>query len=96
MANEDVVVKVGPFSITIPDGSFVEDDGEFEFEGVISGVAVKMEIEGLDMHAFRFEVEADGADLTGTANPLDIELSIGDDASTTNIRLEGELKFEAE
>lgn len=92
--NENVAVTVGSASVTIPAGSFGEDDGKFEFEGVINDADVRMEIEALDTNTFRFEAEAIGVDLTGTPNPVDIGLTIDDDTGTATVSLEGELKFE--
>ncbi len=91
--NEDVVLTVGSSSMTIPAGSFVKHKDKFEFKGVINGGEVKMKIEGIYTDTFKFKVEAKDLDLTGTANPLDIELSIGDDRGTANVRLEGTLSY---
>lgn len=93
---EEVKVIVGSSSLTIPSGSFVADASEFEFVGTIGDVNVKMEIEELHIDAFKFEVEAEGIDLTNTANPVRIDLSVGDDVGTADIRLEGGLQFEAD
>ena len=94
--SEDVVVTVGTSVVTIPAVSFTEDEpGSFEFEGPINGADVKMEIEQIFGVTFQFKVEAETIDLTDTANPVDVELVIGDDSGTTTVRLEGELQFEA-
>lgn len=90
--NEDVVVTLGTFSVTIP-GSFVEHKGKFQFEGAIDGSDVSMEIKDIGADSFGFVVAAVGVDLTGTANPFDIELSIGDDTGATNLRFDGKLTF---
>lgn len=94
--NEEVVVTVGAASVIIPAGSFEENSGKYEFEGVISDAEVKIEIEWLFTNAFTFKVEVEGVDLTGTTNPMDIDLTIGDDTGRAGVWLIGELKFEAE
>jgi hypothetical protein len=55
-----------------------------------------MKIEQIDADTFRFKVKAEGVDLTDTANPMDIGVTIGDDTGTATISLEGKLKFKAE
>ena len=93
---EGVLVTVGTSSVTIPAGSFVEDEGKFEFEGEINGADVEMEIEEINPGTFEFKIEAEGVDLTDTANPLDISLTIGDDTGAATVRMEGKLKFKAQ
>ncbi len=89
-------MTVGTSVLTILPGSFTEEEpGRFEFEGPINGADVKMEIDQIFGVTFQFKVEAETIDLTDTANPVDVELAIGDDGGTATVRLEGELKFEA-
>ncbi len=90
--NEDVTVNVGTSSIVIPSPYlFVEETaGKYKFEGKIDGVDVKMKIVGT-FDTFNFKIMAKGVDLTGTPNPVDVELIIGDDIGQSSIRLKGEL-----
>lgn len=75
----------------------VESEREFVFEGDVNGVDLEMEIKETDMGDFKFEVEGKDADLSGTTNPMDILLMIGNDTwRALNIRLEGELEFKGE
>lgn len=85
---ENVVVTVGTSIVTIPAGSFTEDDGKFVFKTEL----VEMELTGSG--PYRFKIEADGIDLSDTPNPLDISLVVGNDGGTATVRLAGELKFE--
>ena len=85
---EDVTLEIGSFSVTIPAGSFEEDDDEFEFEGVIDGVELEVTIEGHRGATFSVEASGEGADLAGTVNPVTVVLTIGDDR--------GEVVVEAE
>lgn len=84
--NEDVTFTLGPYTVTIPAGSFTldddDDDDEWEFEGVIDGVELEVEIEIEDDGTFEFEVEGEGADLTGIANPVEVMLTVGDDTGS--------------
>ena len=89
--SDDVTVKIGAFEITIPVGSFGEDDdGEFEFEGNIDGMEVEMEIELEDDGTFEFEIEVEGADLPELEEAPEVTLIIGDDKGTTTANAEHE------
>ncbi len=89
LLNESVTLKVGTFSTTIPAGSFeLDDDGTFEFEGVIGGVELEVEITPISGSSFDFESEGEGANLTGTINPVEIILIIGDDTGTASVNAE--------
>ncbi len=91
-----VVVTVGTATVTIPAGLFTEEDyGEFEFKGTIDGADVKMTIKEIYADTFKFKIRAKWVDLTDTANPTAIDLSIGNDFGTATIRLNGKLKFKA-
>ncbi len=82
---EDITLEVGTYATTIPAGSFEFDDESFEFEGVIAGVALGMSITPLGGNEFNFMVIGEGADLTGTFNPVTVSLRIKDDAGTASI-----------
>jgi len=86
-------VTVGTSSVTIPAGSFLDNNGEFEFEDIIGGVHVMMKIKEIHPDVFAFMVEAEVVDLTDTSNPVNIELIIGDDTGSTETRLKGVLMF---
>ena len=76
--DEDVVVTVGTSFLAIEDG-FVAVGSGFEFEGTVDGAQVKMKIKNTHADVFKFKVKARWVDLTGTANPVEIMLRIGDD-----------------
>jgi len=93
---DEVVVTAGTAIVTIPAGSFTEEDyGKFRFKGTIDGAHVKMEIKEVYGETFRFKIKAKWVDLTGTPNPQDWGLAIGNDSGTATIRLKGKLKFKA-
>ncbi len=84
--SEDVTIMVDSVSITIPGGIFEpDDDASFEFEGTIDGVELEVEITGVGDATFEFEIEAEGANLNGTVNPVEVALSIGDDGGTVSV-----------
>jgi len=86
---EDVKLRVGTFSITIPAGSFTQDGGgQFKFEGVIANVTLEVEIKDLGGGNVEFKAEGDVANLTGTVNPVTMALTIGDDVGTATITAE--------
>lgn len=99
---EDVSFQVGTFSTTIPAGSFhfkpakpgkhgkPGKPARFTFEGVINGVAVEVKITPLGANSFEFKTEGQGADLTGTANPVTLGLTIGDDGGSVMVTAEFE------
>ena len=81
---EPVTVRVGTFSTAIPPGSFaVNPIGHFVFHGVINGVRLIVAIVG--GNHFRINAVGQGANLTGTVNPLTVGLTIGNDCGTAVI-----------
>lgn len=86
---EEVSFQVGTFSTSIPAGAFKQDKkGRFKVEGVIDGVALEVVIQPLRGGSFEFKAEGEGADLTGTANPVAVALTIGDDSGSTTTTAE--------
>lgn len=99
---EDVAFQVGTFSTTIPAGSFKFRPAEpgkkgkpgkpdrWTFEGVIDGVELEAKITDLGGGSFEFKAEGEGADLTGTVNPVTVGLTIGNDGGSTMVEAEFE------
>jgi hypothetical protein len=87
---EDVNLQVGTFSTTIPAGSFFKQRGKgpFEFAGIINGVELKVVIHQVRHNHFHFTAHGEGANLTGTANPVTVGLTIGDDVGSTMVTAE--------
>jgi hypothetical protein len=79
---EDVKLQVGTFSTTIPAGSFREGWRGFEFEGFINGVKLEVVIHHVRGNRFLFTAKGEGANLTGTVNPVTVGLTIGDDGGS--------------
>jgi len=87
-SNEFVTLRVGAVSRTIPAGSFhAIREGKsrrvrFAFQGTIRGVALKADITRVSEDVFGIKVHAKGVDLTGTTNPVPVEIVIDDDRAT--------------
>jgi YVTN family beta-propeller protein len=94
---EPVTLQIGTFSTTIPPGSFKKhehegdedegegEDGSFTFHGVIDGVRLKALIKRTGTLRYAFFAKATGAELTGTKNPVQVTLTIGDDSGATSV-----------
>ena len=77
----------GAYSVAIPAGSFKKDgSGRFTFQGTINRVKLAASIRPLREGAFEFEVQTEGANLKGLANPVTVSLTIGDDGGISAVR----------
>jgi hypothetical protein len=82
LPNEAVSLEVGTYSRTIPSGSFSESKpGVFKSEELGLEVAFRVEESGDGSYTFTWEDSR--AELTGTVNPVDVTLIVGDDGGTT-------------
>ncbi len=84
---EPVKLQVGPFIATIAPGSFKRRwDRSYTFEGLISSARLEARIELRGGFRYAFHAEAKGANLSGTTNPVQVSLGIGDDAGLTSVK----------
>ena len=83
--SDPVTLQIGTFATTIPPGSFKKIGGSFIFVGVIEGVGLKAQIRPTATIRYAFEVEAKGASLAGTKNPVYVTLAIGGDSGATSV-----------
>jgi hypothetical protein len=84
---EAVSLQVGTFSTTIPARSFRKDaKGRFAFQGVINGVNIGAAILPVGRGRFEFGAAGTRADLTGTVQPVPVQLIIGNDSGSTTAR----------
>ena len=75
------------FSVTIPAASFKKDrSGRFAFQGTINRVRMIASIRPLRDGAFEFEIEGERVNLKGVANPVTVNLTIGDDSSSRSVK----------
>ncbi|HXW69934.1 MAG TPA: choice-of-anchor tandem repeat GloVer-containing protein [Methylocella sp.] len=84
---EDVTLAVGPYTATIPAGSFMgEGYGPFHFEGKINGSEVEITLEPNGTKRYEMHAAAEDVDLSGVKSPVPVTLTIGDDSGTIMIR----------
>jgi YVTN family beta-propeller protein len=84
---EPVKLQVGPFIATIPAGSFRQrKERSYTFQGVIDGVRLEAQIELMGGFRYAFHAEVKGANLSGTTNPVQVSLGIGNDAGLTSVK----------
>ena len=91
--DEQVELIVGVASIVIPAGSLSDDEGKFAFHDDVEGANVDLEIEMLETGRLSIKSEVAGVDLSGSSNPIDISVIIGNDFGTESLRLGGKLKY---
>ena len=83
---ENLTLKIGTFSVTIPPGSFkLNPDGTFAFQGVINGVSLQVQIVPLGNNIFTFKAQGTDVDLTGLTNPVTVVLTIGNNTGSTTV-----------
>jgi uncharacterized repeat protein (TIGR03803 family) len=83
---EPVTLQVGGFTAEIPPNSFTQSPlGTYSFLGTINGVDMEVVIQPIGGKQFAVEAAALNTNLTGTANPVTVKLSIGDDCGTTPV-----------
>jgi hypothetical protein len=84
---ETVSLKVGTYARSIPSGCFTQPQpGLFKCEEPGGLVEVVVQDRGNGAYAFNWEDK--GADATGTSNPVDVILVIGDDRGMTTAQAE--------
>jgi hypothetical protein len=83
---EPVTLQIGPFTTTIPAGSFNGRRSEFKFHGKIDGVHLHVEIEPRGAKRYALEAAARHASLTGTKSPAPVTVAIGDDTGSASVR----------
>ena len=78
--SETVHLRVGTFQESIPAGSFRPNGfGGFQFRGVRNGTSLIVVIQRLSGQRYAFNAVGWDANLTGTTNPVTIQLTVGDD-----------------
>jgi hypothetical protein len=83
---EPVTLQAGTSAIAIPRYSFSrQPDGSWTFAGVIGGVSLQAVITATGTLRYAFHVEATGANLTGSVNPVPVMLTIGDESGATSV-----------
>ncbi|MGH6847501.1 MAG: beta-propeller fold lactonase family protein [Methylocella sp.] len=85
-----VTFQIGTFAVTIPPGSFTGTTtgsafGPFFFAGTINGVSLHAAIAPTGANRFSFQAGSQDASLTGTANPVPVTLTIGNNSATASV-----------
>lgn len=93
---DNVSLQVGTFSMTIPAGSFKHDDRHYKFEGVINGVHVEAGIMSRGSNTYDLKVEAEHANMTGTVNPVTVQVTIGDNSGSTEVNAKIDVDHDGE
>jgi hypothetical protein len=84
--SESVTIGVGTGHWTIAAGSFRPNgSGGFVFQGFIGATGLGVVIQPLRDGSFGFGATGAHANLSGTANPVPVTLTIGDDAGSTSV-----------
>ena len=82
---EPVKFTVANFTATIPVGSFRKGRfGAYTYVGTIDKIWIEVSITPLGNNRFGFQATAYGANLAGIANPVTVELAIGNDSGKTS------------
>ncbi|MGH3578354.1 MAG: YncE family protein, partial [Mycobacterium sp.] len=84
--SQPVTLQAGTFTTTIPAGSFKKFGGLFTFVGVINGLNLQAVIFPTGTLRYAFLAAAEKASLTGTANPVPVTLTIGQDTGTASVK----------
>jgi hypothetical protein len=80
---EDVAIKVGDFSTTIPSGSFKQDGvrTKIRYKSVVEGVDLDVLFRVVGKASFHLKIEVEGVKMKKLL-PEDVTLRIGDDGGT--------------
>ena len=83
---EPVTLQVGTFTTTIPPGSFNGSrSGPFYFAGAVNGIKLQVTIVPTGAQRYLFIAAGEKATLAGTANPVVVTLTIGNDTGTVSV-----------
>ena len=83
---ETVTVKVGPFSHTLPAGSFTQEGDSYVFKGPVGASVLDVRITGSSTPGgYSFKSCLKKADLEGTTLKPDVQLTIGDDSGQATL-----------
>jgi hypothetical protein len=90
---QDLKVNIGSYTLTIPKGSFfgipVGTGYHYIYYSMINNAHVLVHLREDEQDTYTFFVQITHIDLSGTANPVVISLSIGNDSGETEQRLKG-------
>jgi hypothetical protein len=83
--SELTTLSVGSVTIILPPNSFKDKgkkkEGPFQYKGTMSGIKLDIQIKPQGGPAYRITAEGKNANMSGTTNPVPVQLTIGDDTS---------------
>jgi hypothetical protein len=93
-ATEEVGIRIGGFTVTLPPGSFAPLHGKHprggRFKGIVAeGVRLEVTIRPRSHDLFDFTIHGERVDVDDTGGPLPVSLLIGDDAGNASVRPSG-------
>jgi hypothetical protein len=85
--HQDVTLQIGPYSVTIPAGSFKQHgkNGDYVFKGTLNGTSLKLTINSQQNSRYQLQAQGQGANLSDIANPVIVTLSIGNVSASAQI-----------
>jgi len=84
-----VTLNIGPYTATIPPGSFRSDpdhSSSYGFKGTVGGVVLEVRLVSLSGNMYAFSFEGSGAQLAGVTNPVTVDLTIGNNSGTSSVK----------
>ncbi len=83
---QNVTLRLGSFSTTIPAGSFTQGPhGKFLFGGVTNGMVLAVNLTPLGGGSYVLRIEGAGAPSLPSANPVAVTLAIGNNTGSTSV-----------
>lgn len=84
--NETIELSVGPYSVTIPDGSFRRSGSSAIFSGAINNARLSVTISPVATASYALYANVGNISLRGLTNPAPVTFSVGNDTGTTSVR----------
>jgi len=82
---QPVTLKIGPYSVTLPVGSFHLNPVGYVYSGVINGTTLAVQIASLGGNQYSLKASGTGANLSGIANPVPVTLTIGNNTGKVSV-----------
>ena len=85
LLTESVTLSIDTLHRTTTPGSFAFNTGIFRFSGEINRVKLDITFTPVGDNSFEFKAVGEGANLKRIVNPVDVQLTIGDDFARTSV-----------
>ncbi|MFH1644893.1 MAG: hypothetical protein ABIB11_00570 [Candidatus Omnitrophota bacterium] len=91
---DDLRIQAGAYELLIPAYSFTEGRRNvFVYSGIIDNAAVSAELKVLNENSFSLKLSVDNINMSGTSNPVNLKLTLGDDTTEASVKFSGNLRF---